>query len=86
MEGDDKTKVMHRNLLLPLFSYPSVQTSELDNKSMVDQTVSRQVVIVAGAVTSHVHNLNTYCRVQETNFFSKRIGVCYSSVQIMETL
>ena len=46
MEGDDKTKVVYRNLLLPLFSDPSDQTNESDNKSMVDQTVSTQVVIV----------------------------------------
>ena len=34
-EGDD-TKVIDRNLLLPLFSDPSDQTSEQDSKSMVD--------------------------------------------------
>ena len=55
MEGDDKTKVMHRNLLLPLFSDPSDHASELDTKSMVDQTVSAQEVIVVGAITSHMH-------------------------------
>ena len=59
-EGEDKTKVMHRNLLLPLFSDPSDESSKLDNKSMVDQTVSTQAVIVVSAVTSHVHNLSTY--------------------------
>ena len=32
MEGDDKMKVVHRNLLLPLFSDPSDETSELDIK------------------------------------------------------
>ena len=54
MEGDDKMKVVHRNLLLPLFSDPSDQTSKLDTKSLVDQTVSTQAVIVVGAVASHV--------------------------------
>ena len=80
MEGDDKTKVVHRNLFLPLFSDPSDQTSKLDIKFMVDQTVGTQVVIVAGAVTSYLHNLSTYGRVWVTNMFQKRIGVCYSSV------
>ena len=70
-EGDDNMKVVHRNLLLPLFSDPSGQTSKLDNKSVVDQTVSTKVVIVAGAVTSHVHNLSSYGRVQITNMFQK---------------
>ena len=41
MEGDDKTKVVHGNLLLPLFLDPSDHSSESDTKSMVDQTVSR---------------------------------------------
>ena len=40
MEGDDKMKVVHRNLLLPLFSDPSDHTSKSDTKSVVDQTVS----------------------------------------------
>ena len=71
MEGDDKTKVVHRNLLLPLFSDPSDQNSELDNKSMVDQTVSTQAVIMVGAITSHVHNLSTYGRVWVTDIFQK---------------
>ena len=42
-EGDNKMKVVHRNLLLPLFSDPSDPTNELDNKSVIDQTVSTQV-------------------------------------------
>ena len=69
MEGDDKTKVVHRNLLLPPFSDPSDQTSKSDNKSMVDQTVSTHVIIVVGAITSHVHNLSTYGRAWVTDMF-----------------
>ena len=38
MEGDDKMKVVHRNLLLPLFSNPSGHTSESDTESVVDHT------------------------------------------------
>ena len=40
IEGDDKTKVVYRKILLPLFSDPSDQTSEQDIKSLVDQNVS----------------------------------------------
>ena len=71
MEGDDKVKVVHRNLLLPLFSDPSDPTNESDNKSMVDQTVSTQAVITVGATTSHVHNLNTCGRAWVTDIFQK---------------
>ena len=73
MEGDDVTKVVHRNLLLPLFSDPSDQTSKSDNKSVVDQTVSTQAVIVLDAVTCHVHNLSTYGRVWVTNMFEREL-------------
>ena len=71
MEGDDRMMVVHRNLLRPLFSDPSEQTSESDNKSVVDQTVSTQVVIAVGAITSHAHNLSTYGRVWVTDIFQK---------------
>ena len=71
MEGDDKMKVVHRNLLLPLFSDPSDQTSKSDKKSVTDQIVSTQAVIVVGAVASHVHNLSAYGRVQVTNMFKR---------------
>ena len=73
-EGDDKMKVVHRNLLLPLFSDPSDQISKSDNKSMVDQAVSTKVVIVASAVTSHAHNarnLSMYGRAQVTDMFQR---------------
>ena len=71
MEGYDKMKVLHRNLSLPLFSDPSDQTSESDTKSMVDQTVGTQVVIGAGVVSSHVHNLSTYGRAWMTDMFQR---------------
>ena len=64
-------KVVHRNLLLLLFSDPSDQTSKLDTKSMVDQTVSAQEAIAKGAITSHVHNLGNYSRAQVTNMFQR---------------
>ena len=73
MEGDDKMKVVHRNLLLPLFSDPSDETSKLDIKSMVDQTVGTQVVIVVGTVTNHVYNLSTYGRAWVTDMFQRAL-------------
>ena len=73
MEGDDKTKVVRRNLLLPLFSDPSDHTSELYTKSMVDQTVSTHEVIAAGVVTNHVHNMSAYSEAWVTNMFQQRL-------------
>ena len=69
MEGDDKIKVVHRNLLLPQFSDPLDHTSELDTKSMVDHTVSMHEVIAAGAMASHVQNMGAYSRVWVINMF-----------------
>ena len=80
MEGVDKMKVVHRNLLLPLLSGPSDQTSRLDNKSVVDQVVSTQVVIAVGIFTGHVYNLSTYGRVWVTNMFQRGLEFVYSSV------
>ena len=71
MEGDDKIKVVHRNQLLPLFSDPSDQTTELDTKSMVDQTVSAQEAIAKGVIASHVHILGTCGRTWVTNIFQR---------------
>ena len=65
-------KVVHGNLLLPLFSDPSDQANESDDKFMVDPTISTQVVIVAGVVNSDVHNLSTYGRGQVTDMFPKK--------------
>ena len=71
MEGDDKMKVVHRNLLLPLFPDPSDHTSELDTESMVDQTVGTHEIIASGAVTSHVQNMSAYSRAWVTNMFQQ---------------
>ena len=62
MEGDGKTKVVHQNLLLPLFSNPSDHANTLDTESMVDQTVNTHGVIAAGAVTSHVQDMGAYSK------------------------
>ena len=69
MEGDDKMKVVHRNLLPPLFSDPSDHTSELDIKSMVDQIVSTHEVIAVGVFASHVQNMGAYSKAWVTNMF-----------------
>ena len=69
MDSDYKMKVVHRNLLLPLFSDPSDHTSELDTKSMVDQTVSMHEVTAVGAIASHVQNMDAYSRAQVTDMF-----------------
>ena len=58
MQGDGKTKVVHWNLLLPLFSDPSDHTNTLDTESVVDQTVNMYGVIAAGAFTSHVQDMS----------------------------
>ena len=78
MEGDD-TRVVHRNLLLPLFSDILDQTSEQDSKSLVDHTVGTQEIIVVSAVISHVHNLSTYGRAWVAKHVPKGIRVCHSS-------
>ena len=71
MKVDDKMKVVHRNLLLPLFSDPSDHTSELDPKFMVDQTVSTHEVIAVGVIASHVQNIGAYSRAWVTNMFQR---------------
>ena len=73
IEGDDKVKIVHRNLLLPLFSDPSDQTSEQDSKSLIDpkETISAQVVIAVGAIASQVHNLSACEGAQVTNMFQR---------------
>ena len=71
MEVDDKTKVVHRNQLLPLFSDLSDHTNELDTKSMVDQMLSAHEIIAVGAIASHVQSMGTYSRPQATHMFQK---------------
>ena len=71
---DNVVKIVPRNLLLPLYSDPSYQTSEPDNnRSPVGpkETMSTQVAIVVNAITSHVHNLSTCEGAQVTNMFQK---------------
>ena len=73
--GDDNwVNIVHRNLLLPPFSDPLDQTSELDNnRSLVDpkETMGTQVAIVVSAISSHVHTLSAYEGAQVTNMFQR---------------
>ena len=64
-------KVVHRNLLLSLYSDPSDETSKSDTKSAVDQIVSAQEAIAKVVIASHVHNLGSYGRAQITNIFQR---------------
>ena len=68
-EGDEKTKEVDQNLLLPLFSDPSDHTDASDTESVVDQTVNAHGVIAVSAVISHVQNMSAYSRVQITGLF-----------------
>ena len=73
MEDDDNEKVVHRNLLLPLFSDPLDQTTEQDSRSLIDpkETIDTQVAIVASVIASHVHNLSACEGAQVTNMFQR---------------
>ena len=75
MEDEDiGVTIVHRNLLLPLYSDPSDQTGEPDNnRSLVDpkETMDTQVAIIASAIASHVHNLSAYEGAQVANMFQR---------------
>ena len=83
MGGDDRVKMVHRNLLLPLFSNPLDRAGEPDNsRSLANskETIGAQVAIVVSAIASHVHNLGAYEGVQVTNLNPEGTEVCYNSV------
>ena len=67
--------MVHRNLLLPLFSDPSDQTSEQDSEPLVDpkETIGAQVVITVSVIASHVHKLSTCEGAQVTNLFQMEL-------------
>ena len=71
---DDRVKMVHRNLLLPLLSDPLDCAGELDNsRSLTDpkETMGAQVAIAVSAIASHVHNLGAYEEVQVINLIQK---------------
>ena len=71
MEGDGKTKVVHQNLLLLLFSNPSDHTNMSDTESVVDQTVNMYRVIAVGVVSSHVQDMSAYSKAQVADMFQQ---------------
>ena len=73
MEGEDKIKVVHQNVLLPLFSDPSDHTNVLHMESMVNQTVNAHEVIAVSAVVSHVCNNSAYSISQVASLFQQRL-------------
>ena len=72
--GDNRVKIVHRNLLLPLLSDPLDHAGEPDNsRSLADpkETMGTQVATAASAIASHVHNLGAYEGVWITNLIQK---------------
>ena len=73
MGGDDRVKIVHRNLLLPLLFNPLDRAGEPDNSRSLanSKAMGTQVAIVASAIASHVHNLSAYEAVWVTNLIQK---------------
>ena len=74
MGGDNRVKMVHRNLLLPLLSDPLDCAGEPDNsRSLVSpkETMGTQVAIVVSAIASHVQNLSAYEGAQVTNMIQR---------------
>ena len=72
--SDDRVKMVHRNLLLPLLSNPLDHAGEPDNgRSLANliETMGAQVAIVASAIASHEHNLGACEGVQVTHTIQK---------------
>ena len=86
MRGDDRVKMVHRNLLLSLLSDPL--DHELDNSrslANVKGTMGAQVAIVVSAIASHVHNLGAYEGVWVTNLIQKRLKflqLCFGNTEV----
>ena len=75
--GDNRVKIVHRNLLLPLLSDPLDCAGELDNsRSLVDpkETMVAQVAIAVSAIASHVHYPGAYEGVQVTHLIWKGLN------------
>ena len=74
MRGDDRVKIVHRNLLLPLLSNPLDHAGEPDNnRSLADlkETMGAWVATAVSAIAGHVHYLGAYERVQVTNLIQE---------------
>ena len=74
MGGDNRVKIVHRNLLLPLLSNPLDHAGELDNsRSLVNlkETMGALVATAASAIASHVHYPGAYEGVEVANLIQK---------------
>ena len=71
MEGNGKTKVVHKNLLLLLFSNPSDHTIISDTESVVDQTVNMHGIFAVSAVTSYVQDMSACSKAQVADMFQQ---------------
>ena len=72
--GDDRVKIVHRNLLLPLLTNPLDHAGEPDNsRSLADpkKIMGTQVATAVSAIASHVHYLSAYEGVQVTYLIQK---------------
>ena len=75
--GDDRVKIVHRNLLLPLLSNPLDCAGAPDNnRSLVNpkETMGAWVATAVSAIASHVHYLGAYEGVQATNIIQKGLN------------
>ena len=74
MRADNRVKMVHGNLLLPLLCNPLDHACELDNSrtlANLKETMGAQVAIVASAIASHMHTLGAYEGVQVSNMIWK---------------
>ena len=77
MGGDDRVKIVHRNLLLPLLSDPLDRAGEPDNsRSLVNskETMGAWVATAVSVIASHVLYLGAYEGVQVTNLILKGLN------------
>ena len=77
MGVDDRVKVVHENLLLPLLSYPLDHAGEPDKSRSLDnpkETIGTRVATAASAIASHVHYLGAYEGVQVINLIQKGLN------------
>ena len=77
MGGDDRVKIVHRNLLLQLLLNPLDSAGALDNsRSLVNlkETRGTRVATAVSAIASHMHYLGAYEGVQTTNIIHKGLN------------
>ena len=88
MGGDDRVKMVHRNLFLSLLSNPLDHAGELDNSRSLanpNETMGTQVANVASAIASHVHNLGAYEGVQVSIMIQKGLKFVTTVLEILRS-